>query len=231
MDVKTMTDPYLMIWFLATAMVTTTVLTVRTLAAADLLPRRKRDGSFERNERSSSPSRWRSWSWQSLPVVLATRRTTTPPSEPIESTARSRPYVEAGPWSAKTYPADAVVVGYDAKEPGRAAIAFAVEERRGVNDLVVLQRLTTGDDRRTGPVPIHRDPGALEAAEEVTARGGAEARGPSGARGRRRHRDHRAGAALREPCRTPTSWSSEPKAGRHRPKILGGRGTTPGDVT
>ncbi len=48
-----MTDTYLMIWFVATAVVTTTVLTVGTLAAADLLPRRTRDGSSERIERSS----------------------------------------------------------------------------------------------------------------------------------------------------------------------------------
>jgi hypothetical protein len=46
-----MNDTYLMIWFLATAVVTTTVLTVGTLAAADLLPLRKRGSSFE-SERS-----------------------------------------------------------------------------------------------------------------------------------------------------------------------------------
>ena len=50
-----MTDTYLMIWFVATAVVTTTVLTVGTLAAAELLPRSTREGGFERerSERSS----------------------------------------------------------------------------------------------------------------------------------------------------------------------------------
>ncbi len=50
-----MTHPYLMIWFLTTAVVTITVLTVGTLAAADLLPRRRRARSseLERSERSS----------------------------------------------------------------------------------------------------------------------------------------------------------------------------------
>ena len=50
-----MNDPYLMIWFVATAVLTAALLTVGTLAAADLLPRRKRRRSpeAERSERAS----------------------------------------------------------------------------------------------------------------------------------------------------------------------------------
>ncbi len=111
-------------------------------------------------------------------VVLATRGTATPQSEVPESTAQNRPYVEVGAWSGRTYPADAVVVGYDAREHTRAAVAFAVEEAsRRDRPLVVLHAVHyPGMIGEPGPGLMHRDPGALEAAEDVTARGVAEAR-------------------------------------------------------
>lgn len=50
-----MNEPHLLIWFLATATVTTTVLTVGTLAAAGMLPRRKRARVIDA-ERGEHPS-------------------------------------------------------------------------------------------------------------------------------------------------------------------------------
>ena len=111
-------------------------------------------------------------------VVLATRRSTAPHSGLPESTAQARPYIEVGAWSGRTYPADAVVVGYDAREHTRAAVAFAVEEAsRRDRPLVVLHAVHyPGMVGEPGPGLMHRDPGALEAAEEATARGVSEAR-------------------------------------------------------
>jgi hypothetical protein len=50
-----MNNPYVMIWFLATAAAILVVLTVGTLAAAEILPSRKRQrsGDRKRSERSS----------------------------------------------------------------------------------------------------------------------------------------------------------------------------------
>jgi nucleotide-binding universal stress UspA family protein len=145
-----MSNTYLMIWFLVTAAVTTTVLVIGTLGAADLLPGRKRD-------RLDEPG---------------------PGSELPEWAAPTEPYEEVGAWSGRTYPDDAVVVGYDGKQHTRAAVAFAVQEAlRRDRPLVVLHAVDyPGMVGEPGPGLLHRDPGALEAAEEVTARGVAEAR-------------------------------------------------------
>ena len=50
-----MNDTQLMIWFLATAVMVTAVLTIGTLAAADLLPRR-RPGSTSPTSGDTGPS-------------------------------------------------------------------------------------------------------------------------------------------------------------------------------
>ncbi len=110
-------------------------------------------------------------------MVIAMRGTATPP-ELSESESPNRPYVEVGAWSGSTYPADAVVVGYDGKEHSRATMVLAVEEAsRRERPLVVLHAVHyPGMVGEPGPGLWHREPGALEAAEEVTARGVAEAR-------------------------------------------------------
>jgi nucleotide-binding universal stress UspA family protein len=86
-------------------------------------------------------------------------------------------YVEVGAWSGRTYPSGAVVVGYNGKAHSRVAVAWGAREAASLDrPLVVLYAANysgmTGDP---GPGLHHRDPGALEAADEVTARGVAEA--------------------------------------------------------
>jgi nucleotide-binding universal stress UspA family protein len=86
-------------------------------------------------------------------------------------------YVEVGAWSGRTYPRGAVVVGYNGKKHSRAALAFGAAEavRRDAPLLVLYAANYPGMTVEPGPGLLHRDPGALEAAEEVTARGVAEA--------------------------------------------------------
>ena len=86
-------------------------------------------------------------------------------------------YDEVGAWSGKQYPRGAVVVGYNGKEHSRAALAWAAEEavRQGAPLVVLYAANYTGMTLEPGDGLHHRDPGALEAAEEVTARGVAEA--------------------------------------------------------
>jgi len=86
-------------------------------------------------------------------------------------------YVEVGPWSDTRAPSDAIVVGYNAKEHSGAALAWATREAAADRaPLVVLYAANypgmTGPD---APGLFEREPGALEAAEEVTARGVGEA--------------------------------------------------------
>nr|WP_227467022.1 universal stress protein [Nocardioides lijunqiniae] len=101
--------------------------------------------------------------------------------DPTAAVARFRravvTYLDVGAWSGRTYPLGAVVAGYDGKEHGRAALVWAAQEAaRRDAPLVVLH--AANYPGMTGPPGTglhHRDPGALEAADELTARGVAEA--------------------------------------------------------
>ena len=82
-------------------------------------------------------------------------------------------YVEVGAWSGRDYPPGAVVVGFNGRAHSRAAVTWAAHEaaRRGRPLVVVHAANYPGMTGPPGPGLHHRDPGALEAAEEVTARG------------------------------------------------------------
>lgn len=139
-----------MIWFLATALMTITVLTVGALAAAELLPRRKR----------------------------ADRRTSVEPAVEEEPSAPPvTDYVDVGSWFGGSYPAGAVIVGYDGGRHTSAAVRWAAGEavRRGVPLVVLHAAHYPGMVVPSGPGLWYRAPDALEASEEVTARGVAEA--------------------------------------------------------
>src|SRR5690349_7037737 len=86
-------------------------------------------------------------------------------------------YDEVGAWSERAYPRGAVVVGYNGRKHSRAALAWGSEEAAQWNAplLVLFAANYSGMTVEPGPGLLHRDPGALEAAEEVTARGVAEA--------------------------------------------------------
>lgn len=86
-------------------------------------------------------------------------------------------YTEVGAWSDIAPPVGAVVVGYNGKEHARTALAWAAGEaaRRHAPLMVLFAANYPGMTVEPGPGLFHRDPGALEAAEEVTARGVAEA--------------------------------------------------------
>ena len=86
-------------------------------------------------------------------------------------------YTEVGAWSEIAPPRGAVVVGYNGKEHSRVALAWAVGEasRRDAPLLVLFAANYSGMTVDPGPGLFAREPGALEAAEEVTARGVAEA--------------------------------------------------------
>jgi nucleotide-binding universal stress UspA family protein len=86
-------------------------------------------------------------------------------------------YVEVGAWSGRTYPSGAVVVGYNGKAHSRVAVVWAARQaaRRGLPLVVLYAANYPGMTGAPGPGLHHRDPGALEAAEEVTASGIAEA--------------------------------------------------------
>jgi hypothetical protein len=70
-----------------------------------------------------------------------------------------------------------VVVGYNGKDHGRAALAWAAAEagRRDAPLVVLYAANYPGMTGEPGPGLHHRDPAALQAAEAVTARGVAEA--------------------------------------------------------
>ncbi len=82
-------------------------------------------------------------------------------------------YVDVGAWSGRSHPPGAVVVGYNGKDHSRAALAWAAgeAERRRAPLLVLFAANYPGMTVDPGPGLFHRDAGALEAAEEVTARG------------------------------------------------------------
>jgi nucleotide-binding universal stress UspA family protein len=86
-------------------------------------------------------------------------------------------HVDVGAWSGRSHPPGAVVVGYNGKEHSAAALAWgAAEAIRLKAPLLVLYAANyPGMTADPGPGLMHREPGALEAAEEVTARGVAEA--------------------------------------------------------
>jgi nucleotide-binding universal stress UspA family protein len=86
-------------------------------------------------------------------------------------------YVEVGAWSGRRYPPNAVVVGYNGRPHSRAAVVWAAHEaaRRGSPLVVLYAADYPGMAGPPGVGLLHREPGALEAAEEVTARGVAEA--------------------------------------------------------
>ena len=102
-------------------------------------------------------------------------RTDTPVRPRQPQTGRT--YVEVRAWSDQPYPPGAVVVGYDGKEHSRRAVRWAAHEaaRLGVTLVVLHAADFPGMTGEPGPGLLHRDPGALEAAEAVTARGVAEA--------------------------------------------------------
>ena len=88
-------------------------------------------------------------------------------------------YDEVGAWSGRAHPRGAVVVGYNGKKHSRAALAWGSEEaaQRDAPLLVLFAANYPGMTVEPGPGLLRRDPGALEAAEEVTARGVSEALG------------------------------------------------------
>ena len=85
-------------------------------------------------------------------------------------------YEEVGGWSGGAYPPGAVVVGFNGREHSRSALLWAGAEaaRRSAPLLVLYAANYSGMTIEPGPGLHHRDPGALEAAEEVTAGGVAE---------------------------------------------------------
>jgi nucleotide-binding universal stress UspA family protein len=86
-------------------------------------------------------------------------------------------YEEVGSWSNRSYPSNAVVVGYNGTEHSHHALTWAGAEAdaRGVPLLVLYAANYPGMTLEPGPGLLHRDAGALEAAEETTARGVAKA--------------------------------------------------------
>lgn len=86
-------------------------------------------------------------------------------------------YVEVGAWSDESYPTGAVVVGFNDRDHSRAALAWGAAEaaRRDAPLVVVFAANYPGMTVEPGPGLLHRDPAALDAAKEVTARGVTEA--------------------------------------------------------
>jgi nucleotide-binding universal stress UspA family protein len=86
-------------------------------------------------------------------------------------------YVEVGAWSDIAPPTGAVVVGYNGKEHSRAALTWAAREAVATDAplLVLYAADYPGMTRAEGSGMPEREPGALEAAEEVTAQGVREA--------------------------------------------------------
>lgn len=86
-------------------------------------------------------------------------------------------YTDVGAWFDTAPPPGSVVVGYNGKEHSRAALAWAAAEaiRRHAPLLVLFAANYPGMTVEPGPGLFHREPGALEAAQEVTARGVSEA--------------------------------------------------------
>jgi len=116
-----------------------------------------------------------------LAVRVADRHSTDPteerPARPAEPPAPVPSYLEVGAWSGLTYPRGAVVAGYNGRGHSRVAVEWAAgEAARQDRPLVVVYAADyPGMVGPPGPGLHHREPGALEAAEEVTAAGVAEA--------------------------------------------------------
>lgn len=86
-------------------------------------------------------------------------------------------YDEVGEWSGRAYPRDAVVVGYNGRDHSAVALAWAADEavRRGAPLVVLFAANYPGMTVEPGPGLLHREPGALDAAYDVTAQGVREA--------------------------------------------------------
>jgi nucleotide-binding universal stress UspA family protein len=82
-------------------------------------------------------------------------------------------YLEVGEWSGLSYPRGSVVVGYNGKKHSDAALLWATAEaaRRQAPLVVLFAANYPGMTVEPGPGLFHREPGALDAAHEVTARG------------------------------------------------------------
>ena len=95
----------------------------------------------------------------------------------METEEVSMVYVEVGAWSGRGHPKGAVVVGYNGKKHSRAALAWGVDEaaKQDAPLLVLFAANYPGMTVEPSSGLHHRDPGALEAAEEVTARGVSQA--------------------------------------------------------
>jgi nucleotide-binding universal stress UspA family protein len=108
---------------------------------------------------------------------LGSGRLGDPPSDPRTSCEGGAMHAEVGGGSGRAYPPDAVVVGYNGKEHSRVAVVWAAREAvRRDRPLVVLHAANyPGMTGPPGPGLLHRDPGALDAAEEVTGLGVIEA--------------------------------------------------------
>lgn len=80
---------------------------------------------------------------------------------------------EVGGWSAQPYPRGAVVVGFNGRDHAAVALTQAVREASRLSaPLVVLYAANyPGMTLEPGPGLLRREPGALAAAEEVTAHG------------------------------------------------------------
>ena len=86
-------------------------------------------------------------------------------------------YDEVGAWSGRAHQRGAGVVGYNGRKYSRPALAWGCEEaaQRDAPLLVLFAANYPGMTVEPGPGLLRRDPGTLEAAEEVTARGVSEA--------------------------------------------------------
>lgn len=87
-------------------------------------------------------------------------------------------YDEIGEWSDRSYPPGAVVVGYNGRTHSQSALVWAADEaaHRGAPLVVLYAANYPGMTTAPGDGLLYREPGALDAAYEVTARGVAEAR-------------------------------------------------------
>mgnify|MGYP001298713370 CR=1 FL=1 len=86
-------------------------------------------------------------------------------------------YTEVGAWSDIDPPRGSVVIGYNGREHSSVALRWAADEavRRDVPLVVLFAANYPGMTVEPGTGLYQREPGALEAAQEVTARGVAEA--------------------------------------------------------
>ncbi|HEX6148474.1 universal stress protein [Nocardioides sp.] len=85
-------------------------------------------------------------------------------------------YREVGAWSEADPPPGSVVVGYNGRDHSREALMWGAQEavQQGAPLLVVFAANYPGMNVDPGPGLFERDPGALDAAYDVTGRGVAE---------------------------------------------------------